>query len=289
MNDTTHLPDSGFGKIFQSTYTGSLMGSGPVVLAVWPYIIANTKPPGIVELVPRYIAAVLGCDHADVVKAIKFLETPDDDSRTKVENGRRLIHRTGHIYEVPTWSIYREKRDDEARKAYFREAKRRSRMSKNVQDNLGLSNLSTQAEAEAEATKPISLSPQAPKGGVADGEPEKKDDQSRESERVIPSGAKRWAASRQKRTRVNHNSPGMIRLGQALGRRPETLWTVSEALALAELKPTEDEINAILDYYNDPSIPEDKDYRRKSLETLLNNWNTELDRAKLHKINSKTR
>lgn len=163
MNETTHLPDSGFGKIFATTYTGSLIGSGPVVMAVWPYVIANARPPGVVELMPRYMATVIGCTVDEIKAAIEYLQQPDPESRTAVEDGRRLVHLEGHLYSVPTWATYRTKRDEDARRTYFRERQRQhrakasngvkscQRQSNTVKDCQALSNLYTQAEAEAEA------------------------------------------------------------------------------------------------------------------------------------------
>ena len=71
----------------------------------------------------------------------------------------------------------------------------------------------------------------------------------------------------------------MIRIGSWFGRQPFTRWSVAEAEALAEIEATEAEINGMEAYYM-AKLPKDKDYRRRSLETLLNNWNTELDRAR---------
>ena len=51
-----------FGKFYESTFTGSMMGKGPGVFAVWAYIIAYTKPDSYVEINPKLIAILIGMD-----------------------------------------------------------------------------------------------------------------------------------------------------------------------------------------------------------------------------------
>ncbi len=72
------------------------------------------------------------------------------------------------------------------------------------------------------------------------------------------------------------------RVGAIMHRRPETRWSEKEKAALAALYPLPDEdVKLIEDYYRAP-IPEDKNFRRRDLLTLLNNWPGELDRARRH-------
>lgn len=97
----------------------------------------------------------------------------------------------------------------------------------------------------------------------------------------MPKGWRNWSEKRKSQTRVGWNTEKMNTIGAALGRRPTTLWTVAETEALLRIKPSDDEIQTILDYYLD-EIPKDTDYRRHNLATLLNNWNGELDRARAH-------
>lgn len=109
-----------FGKLFASTYTGSMVGSGLNVFAVWGYVIANTKPDGHVELNPPIIAATLGCSVEQVEDAIKVLCAPDARSRNAKEEGRRLVQKSAFMYFVPTYSDYRAMRDDSDRREYMR-------------------------------------------------------------------------------------------------------------------------------------------------------------------------
>jgi len=149
---------NGFGKHFESTYTGSMYGAGPVVFAVWGFVIASTRPPGIVEINPRALAPALGCSVDEINTAITYLCSPDPESRTKEHDGCRLIREGQFMFRVPTFDKYRNARDQDARKAYDRERKRLERERKNdgtchsMSQNVTHSPPpSAQAEAEAEA------------------------------------------------------------------------------------------------------------------------------------------
>ena len=64
-------------------------------------------------------------------------------------------------------------------------------------------------------------------------------------------------------------------------RRPTTKWTEKELKALKAVHKlaTPDDDLARLDAYYTRDLPPGKDYRRRDVVTLLNNWNGEIDRA----------
>ena len=163
-----------YGKMYESTFTGSMVGTGPTMFAVWGYVIANTKPPGIVELNPTLLATVIGCSIEDITTTINRLCAPDLESRGKEFNGARLIKVGAFLYDVPRWAYYRGLRNDDERRAYNRDAQRRHRekMSKEMSMTvIERSALSAQAEAEAkaEALKPITpLPPLLSTGSIED-------------------------------------------------------------------------------------------------------------------------
>ena len=72
----------------------------------------------------------------------------------------------------------------------------------------------------------------------------------------------------------------MVSLGKLFRRQATSLWSLYEAEALEQLGEIDEyEVHAIQKYYA-AKFPEDKkDYRRKNLETVLNNWSGEVDRA----------
>lgn len=108
-----------YGKFFASTYTGSMVGAGTDVFAVWGYVIANTQE-GQVELNPKFLSAILGTTEEKVLQAIEYLSSPDPNSRTKLEDGKRLIREGQFAYRVPTFFSYRAIRNEEERREYNR-------------------------------------------------------------------------------------------------------------------------------------------------------------------------
>lgn len=145
-----------YGKIFESLFTGSMVGSGPVVFSVWAYVIANAHPPGIVELHPRLLAVVIGCSQREIEDAVTFLSSPDPNSRSQEHEGRRLLHEGRFCYTVVNFDRYREMRNEETRRIQNREAQRRWRERKQPSAE------SAKAEAEAQARSEMN-------GGLTDG------------------------------------------------------------------------------------------------------------------------
>lgn len=142
-----------FGKFFASTFTGSMMGAGPAVFAVWSYVIANTEVDGFVELNPKLLAAIIGAPIEEMQAAIDKLCAPDPNSRNPEEEGRRLVKEGTFRYRVVSHAIYRALRNEEERRAYNREKQRESRKRRrvnNVNDIQTCVPRSAHAEADAE-------------------------------------------------------------------------------------------------------------------------------------------
>jgi len=119
-----------FGKLFASTYDGSMMGAGPWVFSVWPYALANCDSKGFVELNPKLVAVkIAGTIEAekDVVTALEYLCAPDGSSRIKDEEGRRLVREGEYIHRIVNYMTYREMRNKEARREYHRTYMRKTR------------------------------------------------------------------------------------------------------------------------------------------------------------------
>jgi hypothetical protein len=71
-----------------------------------------------------------------------------------------------------------------------------------------------------------------------------------------------------------------LRLGALFSRRPGTQWMPKEIKAWKAITPIPEEDFALIERYYLAEIPKDRNYRRRELQTLLNNWNGELDRAR---------
>lgn len=95
-----------YGKIWSSMFTGSLYGSGATELALMAYCVACADIRDRLDLNPKMLAAVLGCEEDAVVKAIKFLSSPDEESRSKKNKGRRIVKEGEYQYYVPNRAKY---------------------------------------------------------------------------------------------------------------------------------------------------------------------------------------
>lgn len=120
---------TGFGRIFESMYQGSMVGAGPDVFAVWPYVIAHMRAHAehgaLVELNPKLLAFILGASEAQIEKAINFLCDQDPDSRSKAEDGKRLVRMGQFVYRVVNGAEYMAVRAKED--ARFKHAERQKR------------------------------------------------------------------------------------------------------------------------------------------------------------------
>src|ERR1700690_4578097 len=108
-----------YGKHFKSMYSGSLVGAGAPAFAVLGYVISNMVPhPSVgaqVELNPKLLAFIIGEPEEVIEKAIEKLCAPDPHSRTKEEEGRRLIRLGEFDYRVVNGAKYIAIRDNEER------------------------------------------------------------------------------------------------------------------------------------------------------------------------------
>ena len=154
-----------YGKHFSSTYTGSMLGAGANVFAVWGFIIANTVK-GVVELNPILTATMLGMTVNEVNDAVEWLSQPDEHSRNDDRDGARLVRIGPFAHEVVSHAIYNKMKNEDDRRAYNREKKResRARQAKNgakpegkrgecltVNDMSLTSTMSAHTEADSEA------------------------------------------------------------------------------------------------------------------------------------------
>jgi hypothetical protein len=140
-----------------------MFGAGPDVFAVWAYVIANTKESQ-VELNPILLAATLGTTKERVQSAIDVLCAPDAHSRSKCEDGRRLVREGEFAYRVPTFAAYRAIQNEDDRREYNRikKAEQRARekevsnVKAPVNDSQGMSaHTEAVTEAEAKAEPPL--------------------------------------------------------------------------------------------------------------------------------------
>ena len=121
-------------------YEGSMVGKGAIVFALMGYVIskmecswrgegrAKVVTQGIVTLNPRLLHAVFGDSEEAIRAAISVLTSPDMESRSKEEEGRRLNQVGQYDYRVVNAPYYQniKSKDDAREKAAARQRKHRS-------------------------------------------------------------------------------------------------------------------------------------------------------------------
>jgi hypothetical protein len=115
-----------YGKLFESTFNGSMLGAGPVVFSVWSYIIAHAQD-SMVEVNPVLAGVQIGCSPEEIEAALDWLQQPDPDSRSKEDEGRRIVKTGTFAYRVVNHKHYRTMRTPEDRREYMRRKQRESR------------------------------------------------------------------------------------------------------------------------------------------------------------------
>jgi len=148
-----------FAKIFSQIFDSSI-SSDYIVRHTFMDLLVLADRDGVVDMTTDAIARRTNVPEEMIVHAIAKLAAPDAQSRSHEEDGCRLVPIDSHRswgWQIVNYEHYRNLRDEEARRAYFRDAKREQR-SKKCADSPAASNFvkdsptnSTQAEAEAEA------------------------------------------------------------------------------------------------------------------------------------------
>ncbi len=105
-----------------------MMGAGPEVFALWPYIISNCDKGGHLEINPKLVAAKIGMDQTSVEKIIERFCQPEPGSRSKVLEGRKLERCGEFLYRVVNYEYYRNIRNAEDRAESNRLAQARYRV-----------------------------------------------------------------------------------------------------------------------------------------------------------------
>ncbi len=108
-----------YGKTYQSMYQGSMVGAGLNVFAVWNYIVTNTHF-GVIELNPKLLKAILGGEIEEIQAALDFLGKPDPESRSKIEEGRRIVKEGQFQYRVVNWQEYQTMKNADDLREYNR-------------------------------------------------------------------------------------------------------------------------------------------------------------------------
>jgi hypothetical protein len=120
-----------YGKIFESMYDGSLVSGAPwQALVTFQQMIVLADRMGILDMTPEAISRRTGIPFEIISEGIVWLEKPDPKSRSKKEEGRRIIPLSADRdwgWRIVNHEEYRKLRSQEERREYDAERKRRER------------------------------------------------------------------------------------------------------------------------------------------------------------------
>jgi len=156
---------AGYTKLHSGILDGSIWNESVWTRVVWIAFLAKADQVGRILAVPVNMARIANVPMSRFLKAVETLSSPDPDSRTPDEDGRRIIPIQGG-WQIVNYEKYRTIRDEDERKVYKRQWDREHRPSGHARTKTALSsekqqseqsdsspNSPSQAEAEAEAYK----------------------------------------------------------------------------------------------------------------------------------------
>lgn len=150
-----------FAKLYNQIFDSSIAEDHEVRHMFMDLVVLADRD-GVVDMTLEAISRRTNVPLEKVARCVRILCESDPQSRSHEESGARLKLVDSHRdwgWQIVNFVHYRELRDEDARREYFRDQKRRQRaMSKTVQDSPQLSTAvqlgppnSTYIEAEAEA------------------------------------------------------------------------------------------------------------------------------------------
>ena len=161
-----------YAKLFTSMYDGTLAMCGPwEALVTFQQILILCDSRGYIDMTPDAIARRTTIPIDIILKGIEVLESPDPDSRTPDEEGRRIVRLDSHRtwgWRVVNHAKFRNIRTADERREYMKnyQKERRSKLSKTDVNNSKHAQQNKpekpilEAEAEAEVLpKKVSAKP----------------------------------------------------------------------------------------------------------------------------------
>ncbi len=118
-----------YAKLFASIYQGTLRGNTHG-LVVFTNLLAHADLSGCVDIHPMAISDEVGLTLAEVQAALLSLESPDAESRSPEEDGRRIVRLNEHRswgWRIVNHGKYRSIRNEEDRREQNRRAQEKFR------------------------------------------------------------------------------------------------------------------------------------------------------------------
>lgn len=101
-----------------------MRGMGSAFFAVWGYVISHMLPNRdygtTVELNPSIMGFLIGEEESVVAEQLRKMCAPDLKSRSKKEDGKKLVKVSEYTYRVVNGDYYRKIRNEQERREYQR-------------------------------------------------------------------------------------------------------------------------------------------------------------------------
>ena len=268
-----------YGKIFGSLFEGSMRGQSNLIL-VFINMLCRCNPDGTDDRNPRAIADETGLPLKTVQDVLLTLESPDPESRTPDNEGRRI--RLLDAHRKWGWCIINYAKYQEIRSEIDRREQNRRASAKYRQQNDDASAAVSSRQHKSAASAPVAVTV-AVTGTIS------------ESINTPPvSSEPGFSLQPQELPGIPPPPPKppdpeiqyMVRLGSLFRRKSTTPWSSKEEKKIYDLKTCDADIQLIEWFYGEPRKnrkPTDTDLWKHDLVTLLNNWTSALDRARSFK------
>jgi len=121
----------GFTKLDEGIVFSSIMGEDDSVFRAWIILLATCKEDGISRISEVFLCSIMKKDLNEIQRCLKVLESPDSNSRSKNDDGKRIIRIDGG-FKIINYQRYRENTPTD----YLREKQRKYRYKKDGIDTV---------------------------------------------------------------------------------------------------------------------------------------------------------
>lgn len=149
-----------FAKVFSQIFDSSI-AEDYNCRRMFMDLLVLADPTGAVDMTYEAIARRTNVPIEEVKKYIAELLKPDPSSRSKMSNGKRIVALDSNRdwgWLIVNYKFYRQIRDQEVRREYFRDAQRRSRAKRRKVKDSGLTDVDVVDEVGQVVTSPSSSS-----------------------------------------------------------------------------------------------------------------------------------